>query len=70
VFILYCNKSIIQIAKEKIEQRSFDGWNMSLVNEKAFQDILNKYVKNEEFNPYFLDKETILAMLQGISKIM
>ncbi len=64
------HENIVEIAKDKIEQRSFDGWNMSLVNERGFNSIVKKYCDNETFNPYFMSKETILTLLQEITKVM
>ncbi len=64
------HENIVIISKESIKERFFDGWSMSLVNERAYKEIVIKYCEDEECNLYFMEKKNMLTMLKEIASVM
>lgn len=64
------HENIVTISKESIKERFFDGWSMSLVNERAYKEIVIKQCEDEECNLYFMPKQSLLDLLQKIASVM
>lgn len=64
------HENVVTIAKDSIEKRFFDGWSMSLVNERGYNSVVKKYCDDDTFNPYFIDKQILLQLIKEISNVM
>jgi hypothetical protein len=58
------------ISKETIQERNFNDWHISLMNDSAYKILENKYSKNGTFDPYTLRPEHIIMMLEELSKVV
>lgn len=54
------------VSKTDIDQRHFSEWNMSLMNLSAYKII----TEQTDFNPYEMDGEQLLALIDQVSMIV
>ena len=57
------------ISKEDIQERHFNDWHISLMNDGTYKMLKNKYTKNGIFNPYTMRSELLIMMLDEISSV-
>jgi len=57
------------ISKEDIQERYFNDWHISLMNDSAYKMLENKYTKDGVFNPYALRPEKLMMMLDELSSV-
>jgi len=61
------HEDIVVIVSGEVEELLFDDWTMSYVNEDAYRTLVEPIVKNEIFNPYFLEPKVALEVLKQVS---
>lgn len=57
------------ISKEDIQERYFNDWHISLMNDDAYKLLDNQYTKDGVFNPYAMRSEQLIMLLDKISSM-
>lgn len=61
------HKDVVLLSYDEINERSFGGWTMGLVNlAKLNTSIVLKYSERPELDPYAISGEVALALLQEL----
>jgi len=57
------------ISKEEILERHFNDWHISLMNDKAYKVLENRFTKDGVFDPYKMRTEQLIMMLDELSHV-
>jgi len=58
------------ISKEEIQERYFNNWRLSLMNESSYTHIVQRYAHNTDFDPYSMRPEQLIKMLDELSGVV
>jgi len=57
------------ISEEDIQERHFNDWHISFMNDGAYKMLETKYTKDGIFNPYTMRPEQLIMMLDELSRV-
>ncbi|MBN2869639.1 MAG: EAL domain-containing protein [Campylobacterales bacterium] len=57
------------ISQRAIEERRFKDWNMSYIGYYVYTSIMPKYTRNDIFDPYTMEMEQLLDLLDDVHRV-